>query len=112
MMRMLGVTDGDDEDYVPSAGEVFNVKVAMDSGACDNVINPDDLPAGVAPSSNRTGKVFHGASSSPTRRYGHADTSMVQKGYSKTGSRWQCADVTGLVSSVSTVCGPHGGLGE
>ena len=37
--------------------EVVNVKVAMGSGACDNVINPDNMPAGAAPSGNPTGKM-------------------------------------------------------
>ena len=39
--------------------------------------------AGVVPSGNPSGKVFHGANSSPIRRYGHADTSMDQKGCAK-----------------------------
>ena len=75
------------------------------------VINPDDLPAGVIPAGNPTGKVFHGANSSPIRRYGHADTSMAQKGYVKIGSRWQCADVTRPLNSVSTVRGAYDGPG-
>ena len=111
MLRMVGVIYEEDEEHVLSAGEVVKVKVAMDSGACDNVINPDDLLAGVIPSGNPTGKVFHGANSSPIRRYGHADTSMVQKGYAKIGSRWQCADVTRPLNSVSTVCGAFDGPG-
>ena len=111
MMKMVGVLTESDEDFVLSAEEVIKVKVAMDSGACDNVINPDDLPAGVIPSGNPTGKVFHGANSSPIRRYGHADTSMVQKGYAKVGARWQCADVTRPLNSVSTVCGAYDGPG-
>ena len=108
---MVGVIYGTGDDMVLSAGEIVKVKVAMDSGACDNVINPDDLPVGVVPSGNPTGKVFHGANSSPIRRYGHAGTSMVQKGYAKIGSRWQCADVTRPLNSVSTVCGPFDGPG-
>ncbi len=94
MLKMIAGIHGEDDDSVLSAEEVVNANVAMDSGACDNVTNPDDLPAGAVPSGNPTGEVFHGATSSPIRRYDHAGTSMVQKGYSTIGSRWQCADVT------------------
>ena len=111
LLKMVGVLTEAEDDLVLSAEEIVRVKVAMDSGACDNVINPDDLPAGVIPSGNPSGKVFHGANSSPIRRYGHADTSMVQKGYAKIGSRWQCADVTRPLNSVSTVCGAYDGPG-
>ena len=66
------------------------VKAAMDSGACASVINPEDLPAGVVPSGNPTGAVFHGANNSPIRRFGSAVTRMRNKTMD-VGCRWQVA---------------------
>ena len=90
MLKMVGVIYEEDDDCVLSAEVAVKAKVAMDSGACGNAINPGDLPAGVVPSGNPTGKVFHGAKSSPTRRYGHADVSMAQNEWRTIGSRWRC----------------------
>ena len=68
LLTMVGVLTEAEDDLVLSAEEIVKVKVAMGSGACDNVINPDDLPVGVVLSGNPSGTVFHGANSSPIRR--------------------------------------------
>ena len=45
--------------------EVVKVKVAMDSAACDNVINPNELPTDTEYEPNDSGKHFVGANDSP-----------------------------------------------
>ena len=86
------------------------VKAAMDSGACASVLSPDDLPAGVVPSGNPSGAVFHGANNSPIRRFGSAVTRMKNKSMD-VGCRWQVAEVTRPLNAVSEVCGPMGPVG-
>ena len=59
--------DGDGDEYVQAEGfvavadEKIRVGVAADSGASDNVIGLDDLPAGVEPM-GPSGKPFSNAS--------------------------------------------------
>ena len=42
----------------------FKVRVTMDSAACDNVINPEELPDDAVVVPNATGKHFKGANDS------------------------------------------------
>jgi len=99
----LYTDDESDEEVIASLTRV--VKCAMDSGACASVIHPDLLPAGVVPSGNPTGQVFHGANNSPIRRFGHAVTRM-KNGSMDVGCGWQVAEVTRPLNSVADVCGP------
>jgi len=105
----VGLIYDDEGDDLIGALTVV-VKAAMDSGACASVLNPDDLPAGVVPSGNPSGAVFHGASNSPIRRYGSAVTRMRNKTMD-VGCRWQVAEVTRPLNAVSEVCGPMGPVG-
>ncbi len=76
------------------------------------MINPDELPAGVKPSGNPTGKRFTGANGSGIRRYGHANTLMKGE-CGDVGCRWEVADVTRALNSVSKVAGhDEGGPGK
>jgi len=105
----VGLIYDDEGDDLIGALTVV-VKAAMDSGACASVLNPDDLPAGVAPSGNPTGAVFHGANNSPIRRFGSAVTRMKNKSMD-VGCRWQVAEVSRPLNAVSEVCGPMGPVG-
>ena len=102
------IYDDQGEDLIGALTVI--VKAAMDSGACAGVINPDDLPAGVVPSGNPTGAVFHCAHNSPIRRFGSAATRMKHTSMD-VGCRWQVAEVSRLLNSVSEVCGPMGPVG-
>ena len=98
--------DSDDENAEDVlAVLVKKVSVAMDSGAVANVINPNDLPDDVTPAGNPGGKCYYGADGTPIARYGHADTTCQGKAGTVI-CRWQTADVTKALQSVSMVCGP------
>ena len=111
--ELLGpITESDDE----SGEEVMavlekTVSCAMDSGAVANVISPDDLPDDVTPSGNPEDKSFYSAGGERIRRYGYADTLMHGQA-GAIGCRWQAADVTRALNSVSTVAGPPGPVGR
>ena len=61
----LLVQDDADDGLLGGWEEVVRrVQVAMDSGACRHVINPEDLPPGPVPAGNPIGKVSHGANNS------------------------------------------------
>ena len=108
------VQDEDDDGLLGDLGEIVRrVQVAMDSGACRHVINPEDLPPGAVPEGNPTGKVFHGANNSPIRRYGRAITAMRNASTTQ-GSvavPWEAADVSRPLNSVSQTAGPKEGPG-
>ncbi len=109
--RVGAIYEEEDDDFMGAAEESRTVSCAIDSGAVDNVINPDELPAGVKPSGNPTGKRFTGANGSGIRRYGHANTLMKGE-CGDVGCRWEVADVTRALNSVSKVAGPKGGPGK
>ena len=75
---IAGVFDNDDEDddAVCVADESVEVEVAMDSGAVDHVINPEDLPGGavVKPATGRrANRNFTAANGTPMTNYGEVD---------------------------------------
>ena len=110
--RVGAIYEEEDDDFMGAAEESRTVSCAIDSGAVDNVINPDELPAGVKPSGNPTGKRFTGANGSGIRRYGHANTLMKGE-CGDVGCRWEVADVTRALNSVSKVAGhDEGGPGK
>jgi hypothetical protein len=86
------------------AGEEVEVDVAADSGASDNVIPPEDLPAGVEPT-GPPGKPFTNASGGDIVKYGKCST-MLTDGESKFGVGWTACGVTRPLQSVSKTCGP------
>ena len=100
-----------EEELVAAAVEKSRIKAAMDSAAVDNVIGPDDLPAGVEPSGNTSGKHFVGANGSHIRKYGTCDL-LMEGELGEFGCRWQVADVTRPLHSVSKVTGSKGGPGK
>ena len=91
--------------------EVVRVRVAVDSAACDNVINPEELPKDAEWEPNETNKHFVGANESPIERYGSCKTVMSSK-HGKVGCNWQMAAVSRALHSVGIVAGPKGGPGK
>ena len=85
------------------------ITVAADSGAVDNVIHPDDLPAGCV-LSGANGEHFIGASGEHIERFGEVDT-VITGSSGKVSCSWQCADVTRALHSISKVTGPEQGPG-
>ena len=90
-----------------SAEENVRVRAAMDSGACANVINPDDLPAGAEPS-GAPGKDFVGANNSRIKRFGKVTTTCAHA-LGTLDTEWESAAVSRPLHAVSQVCGPKGG---
>ena len=94
----------DQGEIVAATTEIVPVQVAMDSGAVDNVVNPDDLPSSVTPSGNPSGRHFVGAHGSEIKKYGCGNT-LCKGGQGDYGCKWQVADVTRPRRSVSKVTG-------
>ena len=91
--------------------EVANVRVAIGSAACDNVINPEELPTCAELEPNETNKHFVGANESPIERYGSRNTIMTSK-FGQVGCIWQLAAVSSALHSVGIVAGPGDGPGK
>ena len=108
------IVEDDDDGLLGELEEVVRrVQVAMDSGACRHVINPEDLPPGSVPAGNPDGKVFHGANNSPIRRYGKVVTAMrnASTAQGPVAVPWEAADVSRPLNSVSQTAGPKDGPG-
>ena len=87
------------------------VRVAMDSAACDNVIDPAELPKDAEYEENLDDKHFVGANNSPIERFGSCKTVMSSK-LGKVGCTWQMAAVPRALHCVGIVAGPKGGPGK
>ena len=111
-VSMLVHDEGDGELLATAEDRTVVIRAAMDSGSVANVIHPDDLPAGVEIKENTTGKHFSGAGGSLITKYGSCSTVNQTKGGGKFGARWQVADVTRPLNSVSETCGPIDGKGK
>ena len=90
---------------IGAATEEVRVKAAIDSGSVANVIMPEGLPANIEIEENTTDSHFSGAGGERIRRWGACNTKLTGK-HGEIGCRWQVADVTKALHSVSTVCGP------
>ena len=111
-VSMLVHDEGDGELLATAEERTVVIRAAMDSGSVANVIHPDDLPAGVDIKENTTGKHFSGAGGSLITKYGSCSTVNQTKNGGKFGARWQVADVTRPLNSVSETCGPIDGKGK
>ena len=98
-------------DILATADLTIRVKAAMDSGAVDHVINPEDLPANVSPSGAVGDEHYVGANNSKIKRYGEAVTNCAHAGGSF-GMKWNCAAVSRPLNSVSKIAGPMGPEGK
>ena len=95
------------EQVIAAAVEVVKVRVAMDSAATDNVINPDELPGDAVLVPNTSGKQFVGANNAHIEKHGQVDT-LMGSGGNKVSCAWQASDVHRAFHSVAKVCGPTG----
>ena len=84
------------------------IRVAADTGAVANVINPDDLPADCLTELEPDGTHFTGAGGGHIERYGEVDT-IISSEHGRVGCNWQCADVNRALHSISTIAGPADG---
>ena len=103
-----------EEDVQPLclvAPEIVKVKVAIDSAAWDNVINPEELPSDAEFEPNTTNKHFKGANDSHIERYGSCKTIMSSR-LGRVGCNWQMAEATRALHSVAVVAGPKDGPGK
>ncbi len=105
------LTEPEEQDLIASAVQKVRVRVAMDSGSVANVVHPGELPPGMRPSGNPNGTHFVGANGSEIEKYGSVET-LLENGEVKFGCRWQTADVTRALHSVSATTGPYEGPGE
>jgi len=92
-------------------GSVTQVRVrpAMDSGACDNVIDPDDLPDDCVIVPNTSGKHFRVANDSVIENFGDVEP-ILESDLGAIGCGWKAAAVSRPLHSVSKVAGPPGGI--
>ena len=98
----------DDQPLCTVAPGIVKVKVAMDSAASDNVINPEELPSDAEFEPNTTNTHFKGANDSHIERYGSCKTIMSSH-RGRVGCNWQMAEVSRALHSVGIVAGPKGG---
>ena len=111
--------DDEDEEEQPGAAmevaaedrkpQTVRIGVALDSGATDNVIDPDDLPKGVE-LTGPIGKPFSNASGGDIQKYGKCIT-LLQNQDTKVGCGWTACAVSRPLQSVSKIAGPEDGPG-
>ena len=107
--------DSDDDDQAPGFVANFvkpksvHIGVALDSGATDNVIDPDDLPEGVE-LKGPVGEPFKDASGGDIKKSGKCITLLENKD-TKVGCGWTACAVTRPLQSVSKIAGPEDGPG-
>ena len=68
------VNEGGEDELLATAEETVVIRAAMGSGSVANVIHPDDRPAGVEVTEDRTGKHFSGAGAPLIKKYGSCST--------------------------------------
>ena len=91
--------------------EVVEASVVFDSGATDHTTPPDTVPEGAEFTINRSGKHFVGAGGDVITKHGAAKMKMA--GSKCTADiKFQVADVTKTLQSVSKTCGPEEGPGK
>jgi hypothetical protein len=110
-MRLQLMEEDEDDATLNAIKQETQVRVAMDSGSCRNVTHPRTLPTGVKQVPNTSGKHFSGAGGEVIEKFGECVTSLESR-YGKVGCRWNLADVTRPLHSVSQIAGPADGEGH
>jgi hypothetical protein len=100
----------DDDSLIAATTEKVRVRVAADSGAVANVINPGSLPSDAKPTPNADDTHFVGAGGGRIRKYA-TYTSTLESEHGAVGCNWQVADVIRPLHSISTIAGPEEGPG-
>ena len=106
-INMMVVDDAADEGFIGTVTQV-RVRPAAGPGACDHVINPDELPDDAVVVPNASGKHFKGANDSVIENYGDVET-VLESDLGAVSCGWKAADVTRPLHSISKICGPAGG---
>ena len=106
-INMMVIDDAADAGFIGAVTQVC-VRPAADAGACDHVINPDELPDDAVVVPNATGKHFKGANDSVIENYGDVET-ILESDLGAVSCGWKAADVTRPLHSISKICGPAGG---
>ena len=104
---VMPLEDEEEDDEVHVAPTQSVIKVAIDSGAADHVINPLDVPChAVKPSAgSRAGKHFLAAGGHRIPNEGQLNLVVTGEGFSgKVKSMFQAAAVTRPLLSVSKIC--------
>jgi hypothetical protein len=107
----LQLMEEDEDDSLNAVKQETQVRVAIDSGSCRNVTHPKTIPKGVKIEENISGKHFSGAGGEIIEKYGECVTS-IEGTHGKVGCRWNIAEVTRPLHSVSQMTGPADGEGN
>ena len=102
------MSDDATEEMIAAATEQVSIKVAIDSGAVDNILNPVVLPCDAQPVPNTSGRHFVGAKGERIDKCGSCDTRLEGR-HGSVGCKWQLADVTRSLHSVSKITGAADG---
>ena len=97
--------EDEDDASLNATKRETQVRVAMDSGSCRNVTHPKTLPTGVNINPNISGKHFSGAGGEVIEKFGECVTGLESR-HGQVGCRWNLADVTRPLHSVSQIAGP------
>ena len=85
----------------------MEVEVAIDSGAVAGVISPKELPANVVVTKDPADKDFRGANNSKIKNHGKCVTTCIDSRGRQVLNRWNAADVSRALQSVSQITGPE-----
>ena len=107
-VNMMIEDDAGDSGLLGTVTQV-RVRPAADSGACDHVINPDELPDDAVIVPNTTGKHFKGANDSVIENYGDVET-ILESDMGAISCGWKAANVSRPLHSISKIAGPPGGI--
>ncbi len=107
----LILDEPEDDELIGATTEKVSISVAMDSGAVDNVIGPEELPCDAEIIDNSSGRHFVGANNTKIEKYGSCMTKLEQE-HGEIDCNWQVADVARPLHSLSKVAGPEDGNGK
>ena len=105
------IEDDDGDTSLNALRQETRIRAAMDSGSCRNVTHPKTLPSGVKVTPNTSGKHFSGAGGEVIEKFGECMTTL-EGPHGQVGCRWNVADVTRPLHSVSQIAGPYDGTGN
>ena len=82
------------------------IAIAVDSGACDNVISPDDVPEQqvMESSASKKGENFYSATGEPIPNLGDIKLPMIMREGTSRGMLMRAAPVSKPLASVKKIC--------
>ena len=101
---MMVEDDAGDSGLLGAVTQV-RARPAADPGACDHVINPDELPDDAVITPNTIGKHFTGANDSVIENCGDVET-VLGSDLGATSCGWKAANVPRPLHSISRIAGP------